>query len=400
MGGERQNGRRGIDEALVAARNNDIDGARKALGISETFSDEEVIDALISVEKGLELFSNQRFTDALGYLKRALPVIEASHNEGERFFLSIITQLAEGMSALFNGDAHQAARLLNISSDAIERISFFNPDFKIASLNYKAVGLMASARAYLNAGDITAAERIFGEVRSVNDELLKLFDPEEKRDNPMLAEVYGIRLELDLLYIIMMDIPALDLDMWKKRLEITKNDVAFIEKNLDKIPENSLKEILKLYMILYDALEKLHHSLEVAIVRRRPFEKDEIDDLVRVDTKLFKAKRQAQKYGEMGRGMVTSIDLLRRLQRNILPLARVTQDDGRKRVSGLISFAAFVVLIVVMHFTAQPTGYTGVLYYSGALVLSLITGFGYGALKFQPMLNNITDAMKRSPEKG
>ena len=70
-----------------------------------------------------------------------------------------------------------------------------------------------------------------------------------------------------------------------------------------------------------------------------------------------------------------------------------TQDFGR--FSGIVSFASLVILILILYVTVKPSGYTGVLYYFGALIISLITGFGFGALKFKPLLKIFSDAINK-----
>ena len=390
---------RGLETALALVRKRDINGARIALGISEEFTDNQLIEALIALDKGIKLFRNQKHMAALEHFQMALPIVEASDDEEAKFIILILSKFAEGLSALFSGNAHSATELLNVSSEAIERISFFMPEFKIASFSYKAASLIAIARSHLNAGDITSAEKVFGEVRNVHDELLKQLDPGEDEHAPAFAEVYGTRLELTFLFIIMMDLPSFNISMWKKRLEISRSDVESLERFIDRVPKGQIQILLSQYPIIFSVLENLHGSIELATLKRRPFNKDEVKALVNVDTELFNSRQLIQKCGERGRGLLIQIDLLRRLQQNILQIGKAaTQDFGR--FSGLLSFASFILLIVIMHVTVRPTGYLGTIYYFGALILSLIVGFGYGALRFQPLLKIFADAMQKKSKNG
>lgn len=399
MNNEPGTSEKGLDAALELARKNDIHGARIALGVSEEFTDSQLIEALIGLDKGIELFINQRHMAALEHLKEALPIVEASDDEGVKFVISTLCRFAEGLSALFSGDAHSAAELLNLSSEAIEKMSFFMPEFKVVSFSFKTASLMALARCHLNAADIPSAEKVFGDLRNVHDELLKHLDPSEDEHTLSFAEVYGTRLELTFLFIVMMDIPSLDLDMWQKRLEISRSDRDDLEKLIDKIPKGAIQIMLSQYPVIFSVLENLQNSLELAILKRRPFNKKEVKALVDVDTELFNSKQLIQKCGERGKGLLFQIDQLRRLQQNILQIGKAaTKDFGR--FSGLVSLASLILSIVVVHFTVKPTGYLGVLYYFGALILSLIVGFGYGALRFQPLLKIFADAMQKKPENG
>jgi hypothetical protein len=390
---------KGLNAAFDLAKNHDIDGARAALDVPDEFTDDQLVEALIGLDKGIDLYRNQKQIEALGCFKNAMPIVEASDDEEAKFVIPMLCRFAEGLSALFGGNAVLAGELLNIGSNDIERMSFFVPELKAASFSYKALSLIALARSHLNAADIPAAEKVFGEVREVHDELLKHLDPADDGDSIGFAEVYGTRLELVFLYIIGIDLPSLNLSKWKERLKISKSDKELLEQYIDKIPKGQIQTLLSLYPDIFSVLEDLQRSLEIATIKRRPFNKDEVNALVDVDKKLISARQLVQKSGKRGQGLLFQIDQLSRLQQNILLIAKAAT-QGFGRFSGLLSFASFVLLIVIMHFTVNPVGYAGTLYYFGALMLSLIVGFGFGALKFQPLLKLFSNALHEKPKGG
>lgn len=385
---------RGIDSAISCAKVGDVRGARIAIGLSGNITDDEVIDALIELEKAFDLFRNQKHIEAHQYFQKTLPLLEASDDEEAKHMISTLSRFAEGLSALFSGNAHLATELLNVSSDAIEKISFFFPEFKIASFSYKAASLIALSRTYINAADITSAEKAIGEARNVHDELLKHLDPINNDHALAFSEVYGTRCEVAFSFIASMDLPSLDLDKWKKRLENSKNDIELLKQFINKVPKGPIQNLLSQFPILFSAFEQLHQSLEIVTLKRRPFKKEEIKNLVNVDETLFRARQVILKCGERGRGLLFIIDQLTRLQQNMLRYGEAaTQDFGR--FSGIVSFVSLVILILILYVTVKPSGYTGVLYYFGALIISLITGFGFGALRFKPLLKIFSDAIKK-----
>ncbi len=87
------------------------------------------------------------------------------------------------------------------------------------------------------------------------------------------------------------------------------------------------------------------------------------------------------------------------LQQNLLQIGKTaTQDFGR--FNGVVSLSAFISLYLLAHFTLRPARYQGAPSFVGALILSLIVGFGYGALRFRPLLKLFADAMRERPETG
>jgi hypothetical protein len=299
---------------------------------------------------------------------------------------------------LFSGDAHRAAELLNVSTEAAERIAFFIPGFEIAALDFKAISLIAVARAQMNATNIAAAEEAFGAARNIYDELLNKLDPNNKQHAIAFAEVYGTRFEMAFSFITVMDIGAMDIGMFKKRLLSCKSDVEKLKRILCELPEGPISSMMSAYPITFVALEGICRSLEIVALERRPFAKEEAQTLVRVDEKLFRARQMAETMGDRSRAFLYQIDRLRKLQQNLLLAGKAASKDFG-RFGGTVSLVALIALMVVLHLTVKPTGFEAILFFMGSLILSLIVGFGFGALKFQPLLKIFSDAMRENTNK-
>jgi len=383
----------GLKVALTLAQNGNIDGARIALGLAEQFTDAELLDGLISLSKGLECFANQQHVAALEPLQKALPIVDASNDDDVKSLTYTLINVADGLNALFSGDAHRATELLNIGTDAAERIAFFVPDFEVVALSLKAASLIALAKTHLNASNVTAAEQVFGRVKQNQNILLNKLDPDNNEHILYFAEVYGTRFELALMFIGAIDLATLDLSMFRQRLETSRGDIDNLEKILNNIPEGPIRSLLASYPHLFSALEDLYQSLEIITLHRRPFNKDEVFALVDVDKKLYRARQLAELSADRARGALFHITQLEKLQQNLLVAAKAaTKDFGR--FSGIVALVCLIVLIIVIHLTIKPTGYVAITYFFGGLIVSLIGGFGFGALRFQPLLKVFSNAIR------
>ncbi len=381
--------------AIASVQQGDVQQARIVLDIPENFTDQQIEEGLFNLEKGRGLFLNQRHVEALPYFQAASPVVKASKDEAGKKIFQILIKFTEGLSYLFKGNAHKATELLNVSSDDIDKMSFYIPEFKIAAFSFKAASLIALGRSHLNSADINSAEKVFGEARDVHDELLKCLDPSQSEHLLGYAEVYGTRVELAFLFICLKDIPTLDLSNWKKRLNLSKTDIEMLIKYNNNCPQGQIKELLNLLPKIFTVFETLQNAMELAINSRRSFTKNELKELINIDTNIFEINHELQKSGDRGRGFISQLDLLRRLQKNVIQIAKISTKKDFGRFNGIISFCSFVTLVFVFKMAAGPANNINFFYYFSAFILSLITGFGYGALKFQPLLKLLAETKSK-----
>ena len=88
--------------------------------------------------------------------------------------------------------------------------------------------------------------------------------------------------------------------------------------------------------------------------------------------------------------MTTQLD---RLQEKFWEIGKVKKKDFGK-FGGIISFVVLVIQILIVHFTAHPTGTVALLFFLGEIIISLIVGFGFEAIKFKPLLSLYSEALK------
>ena len=383
--------KQGLEAAIDFARNRDIQGARAALGLEQPFTDDELMHALAFLHQGIQLLISQQPQAAVAPLREALPVVDASQDEDAKSVIRTLLHFAEGLDALMQGDAHRAAQLLNVSRAAAERTAFLIPEFEMLVYSSKALSQVALARAHLNGANRSAAEEALGNARQVHDSWLNKLDPTDPAHLPAFAEIYGTRLEVAMAFV-QFDLMALDLEAIDKRLAMTRQDIAQLEGLLGQLPAGPIWALAGTYPAVIRSIETQHHSLRVILVEHRPFHREEVEALVAVNQQLFQARQTAQASGERGRGVCQMIAILEQLQRNLLVLGQTaTRDFGR--FSGPISLGSLILLMIVLHLTVRPSGLEALMYFFGGLILALIVGFGFGALRFQPLLKMFADAL-------
>ncbi|GEM_PF-2595657 len=388
-----------IKDALTSLKRGDVTAAKYIMGIqSNQLSDDNFIDGMMLFEKGISLLIKGHHPQAVEPLRKALPIVNLSSDEKAKFLVSVLADFAEGISKLFSGDAHSAVRLLNISTDAIDRLKFFIPGFEKVALSFKATAQIALTRTILNSGNISEAEACFGVVNNIHSELFELLDESNVEDIPFLAEIYGSRLESSILFTSF-DLGTLDFDSQKLRLESAKNDYHELIKILPKVPQTPIKSALEIICILYTVYNVISPIGRSIIMERKPLTKTEIQELTNIDQKLFEAGQIAKSAGERGRLFFFSINQLNKLQESFLGIGKVQKNDFG-RLSGFLALGALITQVVVVHFTIHPTGSNALLFFLGEIIISLIVGFGYEAIRFKPLIGLYSEALKAKTDKG
>ncbi len=391
-------GQSSIFKALKKLKEGDIDEARRLMGIQpRQVNDEDFAAGMISFEKGLTFLLSAHHPKAVQPLREALTIIKLSTDDDAKFFVSVLADFADGISKLLGGDAHSAVGLLDVSAEAIERLSFFLPGFEKLALSFKAASRVALARTFMNSGNLSEAESCFGSVTSIYDDLLGRLNETNKEDIPLIAEVFGSRIEGSILFMSL-DISVLDFDSMNLRLESTKDSYDRLKEILPKVAESPIKSAFEILCILYTVFETITPIGRRIIIERMPLTKVEFEELSAIDSKLFQARQIANTAGERGRVFLFSINQLSRLHERFLPIGKVRKKDFG-RLSGLISLMALIVQVLLVHFTIRPTGNTALVFFLGEIIIALIVGYGYEAIKFKPLVGLYSEALKSRIDK-
>lgn len=386
-----------VDEALELLKRGDTTNARLKLSIPASVTDNDFVQGMVALEKGAELFKQGRQPEAKDYFQKALPMINNSIDEEAKVLVRWLLSISEGISRLLCGDAHGALPFFEFSNDVLERISFFIPDFKKIAFSSKAMVYISLARANLNAGEIATAETWAGKAYDQYAQLLTLLDPKHEEDIPAFVEIYGTRLE-SVVTFARFDLEALDLDNLEKRLTAVRDDSSKLREFIEKSSAGPIQNVAKVLLILYSIMKDLH-SLEKDIVfSRLPINKNRIEKFQSTAQQLFEVEEIAKKTGERGKASLYTISQLKRIRQNLLVAGKIGKEDFG-RYAGVISFFCFLAIMIIVNILIKPSGITALAYSLGALIMSLIAGFGYGAIRFKPLLKLYAETLKPKSDK-
>ncbi len=385
-------------KAVDFVKMGDTKSARNILGIKDkNISDSDIVDSLMSFQKGYKYLLSGHHSKAFEPLRKSLPMINNSTDSEAQFVTALLADFSEGISRLFSGDAVGAYNLLNFSAESFERVSFFLPDFAKAALSTKAAANVALARRYLSIGDIGAAESLSGAIQQIYSELIAKLDEGDENDLIFFAEANAVQIE----FVNMMatfDLSVINFDIAEKRLISGEKLYSDLIQLLPKLKNTPFKLVVEIDCTLYSAVKKIVKLGKKVIDEKAFLQEAEIAELRELDYSLFNARTLAHKAQDRGKGYLFTINQLSRFQERLLILGKIRKRDFIN-ISGPISLISFIILLFSVHLTIHPSGYEAIPYFIGELIVSLIVGFGYGALRFIPLIRLFTKAIEGKKDK-
>lgn len=366
-------------------KNGKINAAKTLIKITDNqLNDALFIEYVISLENFINLFISGRQPEAFQYISNIDKLLSFSNDDSLKFFLNTLLNFSEGLRRLLAGDVWKAASLFDDGSKDIERMSFFIPEFKKFGLTYKALAKIAIVRIHINAGNIESAENISGEVNEIYDEMLKTLDIKKESDMSGFAEVFASKLELTIFFTTY-DYLVYDFDSMKNRLDKARVYKEELLKYTNKIQDGPIKSLFFASIKIHSVYEIFYDLSKKIIISREPFNKKDNKKLINVGKFLLDAKDLSVNSGIRGQGYLAMINQLISIHKNLCLAGKISKKDFG-RFSGTISVLAFTLLFVMIQIFIKPSEQLQVVYLVSEIMLSLIVGFGYGALKFQPLL--------------
>ncbi|WP_319523231.1 hypothetical protein [uncultured Desulfosarcina sp.] len=211
-----------------------------------------------------------------------------------------------------------------------------------------------------------------------------------------IAEIFASQLESAIVFMGF-DLAVLDFDSLKLRLESATFQFSELTVILHKMPQSPIKSAMEIILILYGIYEVLSTIGRRIIKERKPLTKTQIEKLTHIDQELFKARQIANNAGKRGRVFLFTITQLSKIRTQFLEVGKVRKNDFG-RLSGFLSLGALVIQVFVVHSTIHPTGSNALLFFLGEIIISLIVGFGYEAIKFKPLIEVYSEALKAKTE--
>ena len=385
--------------SLRLLKGGDFEGSYKALGVSERdISRDEFLYRMRKFEEGVDLFMSGQNARSVEPMREAIPLVEVANDKEAKFLLPTLANFAEGASLLFKGDAHGAVEFFSLSAEEVKKFSFFIPGLEKFLLSFEAAAEVAVAKTFINTGDIARAEISFGKVYERHKALLSKLQKDDPKDLLGFVEVYATRLENSLL-LMRVDIEALDFESLEQRVEFSKSDSLELNSFLCQSPDSQVKDAAEILIILFGVFEIFSRVGKKVASEREPLDEFGIRELMSIDGNLFEAKQKANNAGERGAMFLYTINQLWRLKKNFLNMGKVQKRDFG-RLSGLIALVALIIQMIVANMTINPDGYLAIFVFFGGLVVSLIAGFGFEALRFKPLIVLYSEAVGKSVGKG
>jgi hypothetical protein len=382
------------EHALTAAGTSQVDTDNLNLLLPGSVPESEAADARANFRRGLELMLSGRHSEAVPYLDRALPTISQSTNDNIRKLISSLSNVARGIERLFQGDAHSAEKLLQEAARTADEVSLHLPELDTFAIETRANLYLASARVAMSAGDLARAQVLIGRIRAERGRILAKLRPDSQEY--LLNRLTGALEQME--FIISMsarDLGMLDLQSARRRLEDGRESYRALGSMLKKLPEQGILRLLaEAFTETYSAIEKLHAAMEHFIARRGALNRRILSDFERGEQLLYDARERALTLAERGAGLLLVIDSVDKTYRNLVIQAKPAGKDFG-RFSGLVSLAALIVLMVVVHTVIKPPSDVLLPFFFGCVILALVVGFGFGALRLLPLLRVWEDSTGR-----
>lgn len=379
-----------ISKSLYYLKQNKSDSAIQALGITKQQAEKyDYIGCLIALEEGLNLLFSGHHSQSVAPLRKAISLINISNDDKAKVIIPVLADFAEGISLLLQGNTHGATKLFELNSNTIQRLNFFQPECDKFLLSNRIAAEIAVARSHMNIGDIPLVESCFGNIIQHQEKLLSKLDETNKEDIPLFNEIFGTRLEFSLIFM-RLELEVLDFDALVKRIKFTQKNIELLNGFITKAPQNPIKEVLEIFKILYEIFEIYSRIGKNIILERLPLTKTEINELLSVEKKTFEARQKANNAGDRGKPLLYTINQLEKINNSFFKIGKAHKTDFG-RLSGLITLCSLVTL----HLTIRPNGDGAIIYFLGEIIVSLIVGFGYGAIKFKSLLGIYSDKITK-----
>ena len=195
-----------------------------------------------------------------------------------------------------------------------------------------------------------------------------------------------------------LDLNILNFDFAEKRIVTGEKLHADLINLLPKHKDVVGKIVIELDCSLYSSIKTIIKLAKKVIYEKSFLQEAEIAELKEVDDNLFKARALAYKAKERGKGYLFNINQLTQFQERLLILGKIKKRDFIN-ISGLVSLFAFIILLFSVHLTFHPSGEGAIFYFIGEIIISIIIGFGYGALRFIPLIRLLTNAIEGKRDK-
>ncbi len=374
-----------LDSAFELVRKKEYVEAKAILSLPDELSGTELDSMTKSLSKGFELVIDGMLIEALKHLNDGWDILRCSTDTELVLFVRRDIEYYEGLLLLSKGEANRAIDIFERSADEIEDLAIQYPDLVPLAIYRRAIVYIAEGRAAMSSYDIDLAESKLGQALNQIEKFEESIDVNDPDYHMNMAEIYDFRVGFQTIFASY-NLSLLNLDNAEARLNLVQPYISPMEELLTKIKSGSIKYLYEVDLLFYRTVCDLHTIYKHMIVERSPLNEDLIDKFTVVRDNLEKARELAIKAGTRGKMLVRSIESLQILRNNLFASAKPHRGEFG-RFSGLISLISIIALLIIIHLTIQPAGVNATVIFLGAMIVSLVVGFGYGAIRFSSLLS-------------
>ena len=392
-----ENDSSGFDAVLDAVREGDFKTARELLGLdTDTPDDDEIVEAMMAYAEAQRLFASGRLPDAAVLYRKMARLFDQS--SVKRIWAPVVvnSQLAEGMSLLMRGDAAGALPILDEVATRIEKEAFHSTELEWLAQTIRIAAITALAKSAANGGDLEEFEARAGQIREILERMVAKRNPEDPESWAQFAMRWAQPLEIAAM-LIGVEIGELDFAGALDHLRSEDESASRLAEHMKHPPAGLDVSPFQVTLSVYQVTSALTHVANDLLVSRDALDRGRLQVLEMAALQIADLEREVLARGEAGRPYLYVLGRLRRLRTNLLTLGTPgKQDFGR--FAGLISGVAFVIFVVTIFLFATPDILTTPIYLIAALAMSLVVGFGFGALRFIPLLRLVAKQKEGNPK--
>ena len=378
------------DRIIALVKQGNLIDARLIAGLDDSNApNENFVAAVMSLDQARDVLKKGRHAQAAPHLLSTLTVFGKTSNKALLFKLNILCKFCVGMSNLFAGDTYGAKRLFDEAASDLNGASFIDNNYKVAAYSIKAAAYIALYKIFLSIGEIDKAEDASAEAEAVYRDLLKLDITRKAAKNNAILEANSVAPELAINGALQR-LSCLDVEPAMAKLEGAREAYNELRKIINDVGDTTISFVLKANLSLYDAFVGLCQVSKVILKGKNIISRKEYLLIERVVVQLSDARNFATKARERGRIYLFTINQLERYASNLTEIGRMTKNDFG-RYSGAVSLISFFLCCVLLRFVADPAWLNSKVHFIGVIIISLVVGFGYGAIRFKSLISLVAD---------
>ena len=259
----------------------------------------------------------------------------------------------------------------------------------------KVAAYIAMSRTCIAASDIIGSVRYYGECERTLIELEKECDIDDEDDIDIFVLIYGTPIEISSA-LSLLHLQTLDTTTAKERISQINEKLDLLKSIIPRMQPTSTKDMAESIVLIGQSLKiVIEKSEKIFYQNTKNINQDDITDLASQIPVFSRVEYLSKRAGERGSGYLFIAEQTKAFCKNLLNFHKINR-EYISQYSGIISFLSFITLMLIVEIFINPSESYGLLYFFGALILALIVGFGFAAVKFIPLLRLYKELLSKN----